>query len=393
MAMRASAKSKDYSNVQVPPESLLALLDCIKKCNKTPELSASIEVVINETCALLGCDRATLFMVDDVREQLVIKTAVGVKDIRIPWNVGIVGHVFQTGELDNIPDAYADSRFSQDTDKKTGYHTHSILCLPVRDADDNIVAVLEAINKKIDGSNEFGAFSEQDEMICSHLSGQLGIILRNALLYEQSVTEKAKVRAMLDIAKSLHNDMGMNSLMFTITERTPALADADRCTMYLVDAKHKELWSMHGAVEIRIPWDVGLAGAVVQDKGTVNIVDAYEDSRFDQEFDKKSGYRTKSVLCMPIHNRSGDIIGVIQLINKLHGGHFDEYDEQILNSFLDIAGGILENSQLFHHQKTKMSEMEKVLNVSSAAKHVAPVGLQGAIIEEGDEEEEEDDDE
>jgi len=177
-----------------------------------------------------------------------------------------------------------------------------------------------------------------------------------------------------DVVRSLHSDMGVNSLIFTITESTPTLVDADRCTLYLVDKSHKELWSMQGAVEIRCPMDKGLAGHTAVNNVILNILDAHDDSRFNQAFDDKTGYRTKSMLVMPIHSKksSGDVIGVLQLINKVHGTRFTSEDEDVLRSFLDIAGAILETSQLFQNTREKLSEFQKATQVQVTKSKPSP---------------------
>jgi hypothetical protein len=128
----------------------------------------------------------------------------------------------------------------------------------------------------------------------------------------------------------------------------------------------------------------GLAGHAAMHGEVVNIADAHEDSRFNKDFDLKSGYHTKSVLAMPIFDNSrstelntslspsasssadansadrhsrGNVIGVLQLINKKHGPSFSAEDEHLLKSFLDILGPILTNSQIFHvAQKKPVSE-------------------------------------
>ena len=73
----------------------------------------------------------------------------------------------------------------------------------------------------------------------------------------------------------MHNDLGINSLMFTITQRAHSLVDADRCTFFMVNHTAKELWSMQGELDIRIPIDKGIAGAVATMGKLINIPDAY----------------------------------------------------------------------------------------------------------------------
>ena len=129
-----------------------------------------------------------MFIVDEVTDQLIVKDASSKVDIKIPLHAGIAGHVYQTGSVDNIPDPYSHPKFNADTDKSTGYKTSSILCCPVCNTDGTIVAVLEAINKK-DTSDPLKhlPFTKEDEILIDYMAGQIGIILVNAKIYEDSV--------------------------------------------------------------------------------------------------------------------------------------------------------------------------------------------------------------
>jgi adenylate cyclase len=388
-------RSASLAQVGVGAEQLLRLLDGIKTVGNTDSLPEAVALITHETCALLKCDRATVFIVDNIREELVILNAGDAEtpDIRIPWSAGLAGTVYQTGEPLNIPDAYADDRFSSDTDKKTGYKTTSLMCCPVRDAKGVIVAVMQCINKK-DAGGAHIPFSASDMVLMDYLQSQVGVILRNAVARRQLNVESGRVNALLDIVRSLNAGMGTTSLVFTITNRTPALVNADRCTVYMVDHKREELWSMQGAVEIRIPMTTGLAGSVTVTGKPLNIKDAYQDERFNQDFDKKSGYRTKSILCMPVMSTTQKVIAVVQLINKLDGSAkgFTDLDERLLSGFLDIAGSILEQSQIFQKQKVQLSEMDKITGGGATKESVGPA-MGGMTIAEGDEEEEEEEEE
>ena len=150
----------------------------------------------------------------------------------------------------------------------------------------------------------------------------------------------------------------------TIAEETKVALNADRCTVFLYDKAKNELYSkvatgLDDFEELRIPADKGLAGHVVQTGETINIKDAYKDKRFNKNVDKKTGYTTKTILCMPIKNFNQEIIGVFQVLNK-----FDETftidDEDLLVAIASSAGISLENAQLFEEQR-KMIEEQKVI--------------------------------
>ncbi|KAG8237832.1 hypothetical protein J437_LFUL002441 [Ladona fulva] len=98
----------------------------------------------------------------------------------------------------------------------------------------------------------------------------------------------------------------------------------------------------------RIPFGVGIAGIVAQTKQGVNIKNAYEDSRFNPEMDEKTGYETRTILCMPICNREDEVIGVAQIINKADGTEeFTERDVEVFRRYLAFCGIGIQNAQLF----------------------------------------------
>lgn len=299
------------------------------------------ENIIFETCRILDCDRATIFTLDKITSELVLSVAEGAKNIRIPVGQGIAGTVAATGETINIVDAYSDSRFSSSADKASGYRTSTILCIPIKALDNSIVGVLQSINKRD------GAFNTTDEEVMNLLAVQAGIALQNANSYRSSESARDKFRSLLDIIRAMQGEMGVNSLIFTITQRTVRVIDADRCTLYLVDNVHRGLFAMQGEVNIKISMEQGIAGLVATTGQTLNIPDAYDNPNFNQAIDKKTGYRTKAILCLPI--KSDDkVIGVIQLINKSTGGGvFTSDDEDVMAIFLSIAGPILADSTLY----------------------------------------------
>lgn len=323
--------------------------------------------IVKNACDILNCDRCTIFRLDPTHNELVLIVAKGTEKIKLPMGQGVAGSVASTGSICNIPDAYADERFSDAADKATGYKTESILASPVKNWEGNIVGVIQAINRKgnvgtitstgeddDDGESKqpstHGSFTVRDEEMLSYLALQAGIALNNATLFHAMSLSQERVRCLLDIIQSMHNNLGINSLMFTITQRAHTLVAANRCTMFLLDEEHKELWSLQGEVNLRIPMDKGIAGECCIKNTTINIPDAYEDDRFNQDIDKKSGYKTETILCMPARDTEGKVVGVIQLINKDEGS-FDEEDEEMMESFLIIAGPMLAQSELFQRSK------------------------------------------
>ena len=142
------------------------------------------------------------------------------------------------------------------------------------------------------------------------------------------------------------------------------MLNAERSTLFLNDEKTGELWSEVGvgldAVPIRFPNHVVIAGAVFSTGKSINIPYAYADLRFNPEFDRKSGFFTRSILCVPVVNRDGRIIGVTQVLNK-HGGAFTDEDESRLRAFTAQVSIGLENAQLFNDVQNMKNYNESML--------------------------------
>lgn len=146
-------------------------------------------------------------------DELVLMIAKGAKNIRLPKNKGIAGHVATHGETVNIPDAWEDDRFDSSHDKSSGFRTKEVMATPILDEEGDIVAVLQCINKK-------GGFTSEDVVLAKNLSMHCAVVLRNAHLYEQSQRSEHKVNSLLEIVQMLHEGSNTNSLIFTLSHRS-----------------------------------------------------------------------------------------------------------------------------------------------------------------------------
>lgn len=196
-----------------------------------------------------------------------------------------------------------------------------------------------------------GDFSSEDVVLFENLASHAGVVFRNAELYEQTKKNERKIFALLDVVKMIHSDPNVQSLIFTLSHRSRELVDAQLATCYMLDSGKNELVVMQGELQIRMPTNKGIAGYVATTGEILNIPDAYLDHRFNRDVDKKTGFRTQAILCMPILGQQRQVIGVLQLINKSDGGQFSEQDAQIISTLLDIAGPIFSKFSLFSQRR------------------------------------------
>lgn len=187
--------------------------------------------------------------------------------------------------------------------------------------------------------------------------------LQNGMDYSLP-TKSDPLVSLVKISRSITALTDIDELLKVIALETKNAIQADRCSVFLWDKDTDELWSkvalgLDETQEIRFPADKGLAGYVVKTGESLNIVDAYNDSRFNPEVDKQTGYRTKTILCMPIINNNSEIIGAFQVINKIDGV-FTKNDEDLLIAIGGSASIALENAQLFDKQ-LQMYHEQKLL--------------------------------
>ena len=183
--------------------------------------------------------------------------------------------------------------------------------------------------------------------------------------YSNHNQTKDPLIALVNIGQAVAAEKNIDILIKTIAEETKTAMNADRCTVYLYDKENNELYSKVATgldtKELRIPADKGIAGHVLKTGETINIRDAYKDKRFNPDVDKKTGYHTKTILCIPIKNFNQEIIGVFQVLNKF-GEYFTPDDEDLLVAIASSAGISLENAQLFERQRKMLEEQKVVLD-------------------------------
>jgi signal transduction histidine kinase len=171
-----------------------------------------------------------------------------------------------------------------------------------------------------------------------------------AVLQAELEREQGKLRALQDIGQALGSTLDLDELVGILLARITRIMDADQATLYLVDEDSSDLWSRfsHGGrpQEIRLALGRGLAGWVAKTGRPLNVKDAYQDVRFDSEWDRRTGYRTTSALCVPIKNHQSRTAGVLQVVNK-RTGYFTLDDEGMLSALAAQVAISLENSKLF----------------------------------------------
>jgi adenylate cyclase len=339
---------------------IISILDVSNQLSGDMSLDDILMRMIKITTEAISAERGSLFLNDQDTNELFLRITQDntSKEIRFPNNTGIAGSVFTMEEAIIIDDAYADDRFNKEIDRQTGYITRNIICVPIKIRNEKTIGVIQLLNKSE------GNFTVDDLKLLEAITSQAATTLQNAQLYEQVQRARDEQTQLLEVTTAISSELQLTPLLQKIMETITTILHADRSTLFLYDEKTRELWSQVALGlenrEIRFPSHIGIAGEAFTAGKTINIPDAYSDVRFNPEVDKRTGYLTKSMLCMPVRNKSGKSIGVAQVLNK-KGGPFSKTDESKLRAFSSQASIAIENAKLFDEVLNMKNYNESVL--------------------------------
>ncbi|XP_070540826.1 cGMP-specific 3',5'-cyclic phosphodiesterase-like isoform X6 [Ptychodera flava] len=362
--------------------------------------------ILMNVSILTNGDRSSLFLVRgpkekrylvsklfDVSENSTLEESIHSEadEIRIPIGKGIVGHVALTKETVNIKNAYEDPRFNREIDKKTGYKTHSILCMPICSHEGEVIGVAQIINK-ISGDHEFTA---KDEQVFANYLTFCGIGLMNAQLFDMSVQEYKRNQMLLQLARGIFEEQSsLDGVVHKMMSEAISLLKCERVLVFILE-EHEEgmsifermgkkfnkdevvfatafdLFAKDGEVKkpsaATMEWSSknGIAKHVATTGETLNIEDTQNNSPFKMGVDEGSGFTPRTLLCMPIYNSEHKIIGVTQLLNKVSGQPFHEQDVNIFEAFAIFCGLGIHNTQMYENACKLMAKQAVALEVLS----------------------------
>ncbi len=208
-------------------------------------------------------------------------------------------------------------------------------------------------------------FAEADKQI-----SQFGKTEENEInsqpISEEGVMGNDQLKMIIKAAELVNSTIKIDEVLKNIVEVATDLTNAERGTLYLVDREKLELWSLIAMgserKEIRVKLGEGLSGFVAKTGEILNIKDVRKDPRWRSDFDKTSGFVTKTVLTFPIKNNKEEIIGVLQLLNS-RNGEFSKIDEELLNAISIHAALALQNAEMVE----KLLQLERIQSLGKMA--------------------------
>jgi adenylate cyclase len=273
-------------NLEAENTRLKRFIEIEKKIGGERNINQLLPLIISEISQFLDADRTTLFLLNWDNMVLWAKFAEGLKPgrISIQLKMGLVGVSVLTRQIVNVANAYEDPRFNAEIDEQTGFKTQSVLAAPIIDKNGDVLGAVELLNKKT------GIFTKTDEA---------------------QVRKRILELRETDFIRN-PDPPGAKAFVFDLRE----LTQCQRGSFFLINKQAGELYSITSegleGKEIRLEINLGIAGLVALTGQALSIADVYADSRFDRSTDQKTGYRTRCLLCVPVKNQNGEVLGVIE---------------------------------------------------------------------------------
>ncbi|MEO5363938.1 MAG: GAF domain-containing protein [Magnetococcus sp. DMHC-8] len=321
----------------------------------TREVAHLPALIAQAAAELCAADRAALFFLDWDRMQLYSQSALGMSgEIRLELKMGIVGLAFLRKEIINVIDAYNVPFFNREVDNVTGFKTETVLVAPVTDGQGGVLGAVQLLNK------QEGCFTQDDE---EYLAREVRAISSRDFFLT------------LDATRAGH-----------LVDRWVRELECERGSFFVLDTAQGVLYSLYatgmaGKPAIGVRVNLGIAGWVVFTGHSLVIDDAYQSEFFNPETDQKTGYRTRSIVAVPLRSSHGEPLGVVEIINKKDGTTFTQAEVDTLHALAAVASTAMENAILFQEHETQFHSFIEVMAASIDAKDPLTAGHSQLVSE------------
>mmetsp|Transcript_9628 Transcript_9628/g.18765 ORF Transcript_9628/g.18765 Transcript_9628/m.18765 type:complete len:1649 (-) Transcript_9628:2817-7763(-) len=241
---------------------------------------------------------------------------------------------------------------------ESGSDYQNMLLIPLR-CGDRSTGVLKVINKKDESTSLYCNYSKQDEQCLVELASYMA----EAVL-ALSADQKVNLEKLYAKVKEMASSLNTYTLLSVIRTAAQNLLNCDRGTVFIREGEFllvkAQALEQEVPANFKIPVGSGIVGCVVQTGATEIIADVYQDPRFNNEMDLRTGYRTRSVLCMPVKDSNGYVIAALQMINK-RSGIFTQDDAELLELFTEQVGSVLQSTSLFNKTLEESCQFYNIL--------------------------------
>jgi GAF domain-containing protein len=280
--------------------------------------------------------------------------------------VGILAYMLRNGKMVHCARGRDHPAFDKLIDKES--QNASLLGIPLFKGKEVFAGV---ICRQKTGSP---CFTESDVSRASLIMSAAIPALQFAESYHAKITElmhaekaQDQLGSLIQAAERLCRETNTDNLIGEILDLACSLAEADRGSVFLIDASGTKLISKVARGQERpflIPIDRGIAGHVALTGEILNIADVYEDERFNSNVDKQTGYKTKSLLTLPVFDHQCHVVAVVQLMNKIGASEFSDFDVKLCEGICVFTGNAIRNSSLIGTSVESSKRVKALLDIS-----------------------------
>jgi len=307
---------------------------------------------------ILNLERSTLFLVNKKAANLESFVAQGLQNIIIslPIGEGLAGICFQLKQFIIENDVQNSNLFNNAYDKQLQFKTEKILCVPVLNERMESVGVIECLNKRN------GIFTEEDATILESFSHAIALIIKNRELYLESENVKTNFSTLLGVFEVISSELDLKNLIQLILNKASLITKSERSSLFFLDNQTGELWSAFakGLDNHVVKTKKGIVANVANSKKSSIVNDPYNHPLFDSSVDKTTGYKTNSILSVPVFDSNRKVLGVVQAINKIDE-EFTSIDLEILTGFANQIRIAIENAKLFDQLQGMKNHLDILL--------------------------------
>lgn len=343
-----------------------SLLHISSILNANLDLHQLLPLIMLYSKDLLEAEASSLFLLED-EEFLYCEVALGEKGeiiqqyARLELGEGIVGMVAREKKPIALEDAYKDPRFNASMDKRTGFKTKSLICVPLF-VEERLIGTLEVINKT---NNRIFDSSDLEYLIS--LSEVAATAIQNANTKDSLDKRILELSLLYEFERLSVSEKSLNELGKWILNRVLEYLGASSGTIYLANADKQELsiLSAKGIPEdaydqIKVPYGTGVSGWVAEKRESLLIHNLDLDPRYNKLAPYK--FESKSLISAPLIFQE-ELLGVISINNKVSGYAFQHSDLDLLTNIAARLSSTIKNAQLFHQIVDTGKELNRAKNI------------------------------
>ena len=363
-----------YREAQGYTDKLTTLYETGKDLTSTLELDALLQLIVERAARLTGADKSLILLVDVGTEKLTKAVGFGFAPGQVDGITyqevqdGISGWVLKERKPTISEDILTDPRntgLALEMVKKERERGKSVAVAPLS-IKGEVIGTLTVVNNV--GKPVFG---QEDLDMIVMLASQAAITIENARLYEETQRRLQEMSLLNEINGILTSTLDLEEMLTSLMQRVYQAMEVEAASLFLLDEERQELTFQVALGEkgarikhSRLPLGAGIAGWVVQKGEPLLVPDVKRDSRHYPEIDRRAGFVSRSILCVPLKIKD-KTLGCIEVINKVEG-EFGQDDLRLLNAVAASTAAAIENAQLYEETRRRLRELTALTRVSDA---------------------------